>query len=138
MTLELPKGCESSSSNEAGTYGFLKFSTLDSDIRIFCEEKDDPALKPLQGNPAFFRVSTSHCPFPIWKQILGPSHIPIAERILLLSCLCKVDIPLVSKPDNQLSFQDVLGYTELSSSCCAEFGVPLDLGQCPSGISGVA
>ena len=99
---------------------------MDSDIHIFCEEKDEPAFEPLQGNPAFFRVSTSHCPFPIRKQILGPTNIPIAEGILFLSCLCKDDIPLVLKPDNQLSFQEVWRYTELSSSCCAEFGVPLD------------
>ena len=121
-----------------GTRAFSRFSTSDSDIHISCEEKDEPAFEPLQGNPAFFRVNTSHCPFPIRKEILGPTHIPIAERILLLSCLGKVDISLVSKPDNQLSFQDVVGSTELSSSCCAVFCVPLDLGRCPWEISGVA
>ena len=42
------------------------------------------------------------------------------------------------KPGNQLSSRHDLGYTELSSSCCAELGVPLDLGQCSRGISGVA
>ena len=45
-------------------------------------------------------------------------------------CLLKVGIPLESKPGNQLSSRDELGYTELSSSCCAELGVPLDFGPC--------
>ena len=31
-----------------------KVSTGDSDIPSFCEMKDEPAFKPLQGNPAFF------------------------------------------------------------------------------------
>ena len=30
------------------------------------------------------------------------------------------------------------GVLELSSRCCAEFGVPLELGRCSWGISGVA
>ena len=54
-----------------------------------------------------------------------------------MRCLSKVGIPLESKPRNQLSSRDDLGYMELSSSCCAELGVPLDLGQCSWGISGV-
>ena len=121
-----------------GPRAFSRFSTSDSDIHISCQEKDEPAFEPLQGNLACLRVSTSRCPFPMWKQILGPTHIPLAERSLLLRCLWKVGIPPVSKPDNQLSFREVLGYTELSSSCCAEFRVPLDLGRCSWGISGVA
>ena len=56
-----------------------------------------------------------------------PSHIPIAEKSLPLRCLWKVGIPLELKPGNQLSSKDELGYTELSSSCCAELGAPLDL-----------
>ena len=87
-----------------GPRTFSRFSTSDSDIHISCEEKDQAACEPLQGNLAFFRVSTSHCPFPIRKQTLGSTHIHIAERILLLKCLWIVRIPLVSKPDNQPSF----------------------------------
>ena len=94
-----------------GTRAFSRFSTSDSDIHISCEEKVQPAFETLQGNPAFFQLSTSHCPFPIQKQTLCPTHIPIAERILLLKCLWKVGIPLVLKPGNQVSFQVVLGYT---------------------------
>ena len=57
----------------------------------------------------------------------GPSHICIAEGILLLSCLWKVGLPLQSKPGNQFSSRDDMGCMELSSCCCAEMGVPVDL-----------
>ena len=66
------------------------------------------------------------------------SHIHIAERRLLLRCLWKVGIPLDSKPGNHLSSRDDLWYAELSSSYSAELRVPLDLGGCSRGISGVA
>ena len=75
---------------------------------------------------------------PFEAKIQGPSHITIAERSLLLRCLWKVIIPHESKSGNQLSSPDYLGYTELSSSCCAELGVPLDLGRCCLGTSGLA
>ena len=52
--------------------------------------------------------------------------------------LGKVVIPLQSKPGNQLSSQDDMGCTELSSSCGAEIGVPLDFRRVSQGISGVA
>ena len=68
----------------------------------------------------------------------APSHLPIVERSLLLRCMWKVGIPLELKPGNQLSCRDDLGYTELSSSCCVELGVPVDLGRCSWVISGVA
>ena len=72
------------------------------------------------------------------QQTQGPCHIPIVEGILLLRCLWKVGIPLQSKTDNKLASRDDLGCTELSSSCCAEIGVPLDLRWVSQGISGVA
>ena len=96
-----------------GHRAFSRFSTSDSNIHISCQDKNEPTFEPLQGNPAFFRVSTSHCPFPIQKQTLCPTHIPIDERILLLRCLWKVGIPLVSKPGNQLSCQVLSWYMEL-------------------------
>ena len=96
-----------------GPRAFPRFSTVDLDIHISCHEKDETAFEPLQGNPAFFRVSTSHCPFPIQKQTLCPTHIPIAERILLLRCLWKVGIPLELNPGNQLSCRVHLWYMEL-------------------------
>ena len=42
---------------------FSRVSTGDSDIHSSCEMKDEPAFKPLQGNPAFFRVRASQCSF---------------------------------------------------------------------------
>ena len=53
-------------------------------------------------------------------------HIHIVEASLLLSCLWKLGLTLQSKPGNQPSSRDDMWCTELSSSCCAEFGVPLD------------
>ena len=47
-------------------------------------------------------------------------------------------LALQLKPGNQLSSQDDMGYTELSSSVCAEIGVLLDLRRMSQGISGVA
>ena len=95
-------------------------------------------FKSLPGNPAFFLVRASRCPFHLRQQTQSLNHITIAERSLLLRCLWNVGIPLVSKPDNQLSFQEVLGYMKLSSCCCAEFGVPIDIRWCSWGISEVA
>ena len=86
-----------------GPRAFPRVSTGDSDIPSSCEMKDKPAFKPLQGNPAFFLVRTSLCPFHLRQETQGPSHIPIAEGSLLLRCLWKVGIPLQSKPENQLS-----------------------------------
>ena len=86
-----------------GPRAFSSMSTGDSDILSSCEIKDEPAFKPLQGNLAFFQVRASRCPFHWKHQIQGPSHIPIAEGSLLLRCLWKVDIPLQSKPGNQLT-----------------------------------
>ena len=94
-----------------------------------CEMKDEPAFKPMQGNPAFFQVRASQCPFHLRLQTQGPTHIPIAEESLLLRCLLKVGIPLQSKPGNQLSSRDDLWCTELSLSYCGELGVHLDFGR---------
>ena len=82
---------------------FYRISTGDSDIPSSCEWKDEAAFKPLQGNPAFFRVRASWDPFHWRQQTQGPSHIPIAEGSLLLRCLWKVGLPLQSKTGNQLS-----------------------------------
>ena len=109
-----------------GPRAVSRVSTGDSDSPLSCEIKDKPSFKSLQGNQAFFRVRASRCPLHLRQQTQGLMHIPIAERSFLLRCLWKVGIPVVSKSDSQLSFREVLGYTELSSSCCAEFGVPLD------------
>ena len=97
-----------------GTTAFSRVSRGDSDISSSCEMKDEPAFKSLRGNPAFFRVRASQCPFHLRQQTQGPFHIPIAEGSLLLRCLWKVGLPLASKPGNQLSSQDDLGYMEHS------------------------
>ena len=75
---------------------------------------------------------------PLRQKNQGPSHIPIAEGSLLLRCLWKAGLPLQLKPGYQLSSQDDMECTELSLSCCAEIGVPLDLRWVSQGISGVA
>ena len=121
-----------------GPRAFSWVSTVVSDIPLSCEIKDEPAFKPLQGNPAFFRVRVSWCPLHLSQQTQCTSHIPIAEGNLLLRCLWIVGIPLQLKPGKQLSSQDDLGCTELSLSCCAEIGVPIDLRRVSQGISGVA
>ena len=120
-----------------GTSALSMVSKADSYIPRSCEEKDEPAFKSLKGNLALIRVRASRCPLHLRQQTQSPSHIPIAEKHLLLCCLWKVGITLESKPGIQLSSRDDLGYTELSSRCYAELGVPLDLGLCTRGISGV-
>ena len=117
---------------------FSRDSTGDSAIPSSCEIKDEPAFKPLIGNLAFFRDRTSWCPFHLRQQIQGPSHIPIAEGSLLLSFLWKVGIPLQSNPRNQLSPGDDLVCRELSSICCSEICVPIDLRRVSQGISEVS
>ena len=77
-----------------GPRSFSRVSTGDSDIPASRERKDDPAIKPLQGNMAFFPVRASQCPFRMRLQSQSPSHIPIVERSILLRCLWKVGIPL--------------------------------------------
>ena len=100
--------------------------------------KDEPAFKTLQGNQTLFLVRESRYPVNLWQQNQGPSHLPIAEGKLHLRCLWKVGLSLKSKPVNQLSSQDDLGCMELSSICCAEIGLPLDLRRVSQGIAGVA
>ena len=106
---------------------FSRVSRVDSDIHSSCEMKDEPEFKPLQGNPTFSRVRASQGPFHLRQKTQGPAHIPIPEGKLLLRCLWKVGLPLQVKTGNQLSSRDNMGCTELSSSCCTEIYVPLDL-----------
>ena len=121
-----------------GTRVFSRVSTGDSHIPSSCEMKDKPAFKPLKGNPTLFLVTESRYPLHLRQQTQGPSHIPIAERSLLMRCLSKVGIPLELNHGNHLSSQDDLGYMELSSSSCTEIAVPIDLRRVSQGISIVA
>ena len=121
-----------------GPRAFSRVSTVNSDILSSCEMKDEPAFKPLQGNPAFLQFRASVWPFDLRHQTQGPSHIRISEGSPLFRCLWKVGLPLQLKPVNQLSSRDDFWCTELSSNCCAEIGIPLDLRQVSQGISGFA
>ena len=73
---------------------FSRVSTGDSDIPLSCEMKDEPAFKPLQGNPTLFLVRESRYPLNLSQQNQGPSHIPIAQGRILLRCLWKVGLPV--------------------------------------------
>ena len=73
---------------------FSSVSTGDSYIASSCVMKDEPAFKPLQRNPTFFRIRASRYPLYFMQQTQGPSHIPIAEGRILLRCLWKVGLPL--------------------------------------------
>ena len=77
-----------------GSRAFSRVCTGDLDITSSFEMKDEPAFKSLNGNPAFFRVRESLCSFHLWQPSQGPSHIPTAERSLLLRCMWKVGLPL--------------------------------------------
>ena len=82
---------------------FSRVSTGYSYIASPCAMKDEPAFKPLQGNPTFFQVGASRYPLYLWQQTQGPSHIPIAVGRVLLRCLWKVGLPLQEDPGNSLS-----------------------------------
>ena len=73
---------------------FSRDCTEDSDILLSSEMKDEPAFKPLQGNPTFFRLRESRYPLQVRQQIQGPSDIRIAEGSLLLRCLLEGGLPL--------------------------------------------
>ena len=79
---------------------------MDLDFPSSSEMKDEPVFKPVLGNPAFFRVRASRCPFHFRQQTQGPSNIHIAEGSLHLRCLWKVGTPLQSRQGNQLSSRD--------------------------------
>ena len=54
---------------------------------------------------------------------------------LLLRRLWKVSSPLQSKTGNQISSWDDMGCMELSSSCCTEINIHIDLRLLSQGIS---
>ena len=69
-----------------GTRAFPRVSTGDSDIPSYCETEDEPAFKSLQGNQDLFRGRASQCPFHLRQHTQGLSHIPVADRSLVLWC----------------------------------------------------
>ena len=117
---------------------FSTVSTGDSDNPSSCEMKDEPEFKPLQGNPALFRVRASRDKFHLRQKTQGPSQIPIVEGKLLLRCLWKVGSALQSKTGNQLSSWEDMGCMELSLSCCTEINIHIDLRLVSQGISVVS
>ena len=120
------------------TTAFSRISTWDSDIPSSCEMKHEPEFKPMQGNPAFFWVRVSRGPFHFRQETQRPSHIPIAEGKLHLRCWWKVGSKLQSNIGNQLSTWDDMGCMELSSSCCTEINIHIDLRWVSQGISVVS
>ena len=75
-----------------GTRVSSRIYTQDSDIPSSCQMKDEPAFKTLQRNPTLFLVRESRYPLNLRQKTQSPSHIPIAEGRLLLSCLFKVGL----------------------------------------------
>ena len=63
-------------------------------ITLSCVMKDEPAFKPLQGNPTFLGDRASQYPLYLRQQTQGPSHISIAEGRVLLWCFWKVGLLL--------------------------------------------
>ena len=118
-----------------GTRVSSRISTQDSEIPPSCQMKDEPAFKPLQGNPTLFLVRESRYPRNMRQQNQGPSYIPIAQRRLLLRCLWKVGSNLQSKTGNHISSWDDMVYMELSSSCCTDINIHIDLRRVSQGIS---
>ena len=82
--LEVSSDVRTSVLVKCGSRAFSRDCTEDSDIPLSCERKDEPAFKPLQGNPTFFQVRESRYPLHMRQHIQGPSHIPNAEGRLLL------------------------------------------------------
>ena len=77
-----------------GSRVFSRYCTEYSDIPLYCEMKDEHAIKPLRGNATFFQVRASRYKLHVRQQIQGPSHILIAEGRLLLRCLWEGGLPL--------------------------------------------
>ena len=131
-------GCEDPVQMRQALSSFSRFSTRDSYIALCCAMKDEPAFKPLEGNPTFCRDRASQYPLYLRQQTQKPSHIPIAEGRVLLRCLWKFGLLLQLNPGNPISSLDDMACMELSSSSCDEIGVPLDWRRVYQGISVVA
>ena len=97
-----------------GTRAFSWDFTEYSDIPLSCEMKDEPAFKPLQGNPTFFRVRESQYPLHLRQHIQGPSHIRIAEGSRLMRACGKV----------AYLFNRILGISSLLETICAAWSFP--------------
>ena len=94
-------------------------------------------MKLLQGYLDFFLIRASWGPFRLKYKTHGPTHIHIPKGKLLLRCLWKDGLPLLSKTGNQLSCPDGMGCPGLSSCCFTVIDVPVDLRWVCQGISGL-
>ena len=94
-------------------------------------------MKILPGNLDFCLIRASPGPFCLKNKTQGPSHIHIPKGKLVLSCLWKDRLPLLSKTGNQLSSPDDMGSLDLSCCCFTEMDVPIDLRWVSQGISGL-
>ena len=74
------------------TTTFSTVSTKDSDIPSSCQMKDEPAFRPLQGNPTLFLVRESQYPLNLRQKPQGPYHIPIGDGRLLFRCFFKIGL----------------------------------------------
>ena len=95
------------------TMHFSRVYTGDSDIPSSCKMKHEPEFKPLQGNHNFFWVRFSRGSFHLRQETQCPTHIPIAEGKLQLSCWWKVGSNLQSKTGKHLSSWDDMLCMEL-------------------------
>ena len=91
------------------TMAFSRVSTGNSDIPSFCEMKDDPAFKALQGKPALFWVMASRGPLYLRQKTQSRSHIPTSEGKLHLRYLWKSGLPIQSKTGNHSHPQTIWG-----------------------------
>ena len=94
-------------------------------------------MKFLQGNLDFFLIRASRGPYCLKHKTQGPCHIHMPKGNLLLRCLWKDGLPLLSKTGNQLSSPDDMVCPGVSSCCFTEIDVPVDLRWVSQGISGL-
>ena len=90
--LEVSRDVRPPVQNSRGTRVSSRISTQDSDIPSSCDTKPARKFKPLQGNPTLCPVREYRYPLHLRQKTQGPSHIPIAEGMLLLRCLFKVGL----------------------------------------------
>ena len=135
VALEVSKWYDSPYPDEAENYGFLSGLHRGYRHAFILWDETRAWIKPLQGNPAFFWVRVSRGPFHLRQKTQGTSHIPIAEGKLNLRCWSKVGSNLQSKTGNELSTWDYMRCMELSSSCCTDINIHIDLRRVSQGIS---
>ena len=77
-----------------GTRVASRISTQDTDIPSSCQMKDEPAFKPLLGNPTLILVRESRYTLHLRQKTQGPAHVLVAVGRLLLRCSFKVGLPV--------------------------------------------